>query len=191
MSKRKRTSGGSVTGGTGDIKPQILTVQTIAAAAGDDYSVSQVNLPVPRFGTMKTKATVFEILSLRYYPIVADIADVTNTKAAYFATQALRTQNETCTLLTLASDITDPAVFGFVLTSKSISTNGGTVDFYPLEIDMTDQNGNGFVVAADRIFFHVGDVNGTTAGGSTCKITYRLVNIGITEYVGIVQSQQG
>ena len=191
MSKRARTSGGSVTGGTGDIKPQVLTVSTIAAAGPDDYSVTQVNLPVPRFGTMKTKATVFEILSLRWFPIIADLADVTNTKVVFFATQALRAQNETCTLATLTADAQDPTVFGYALIHKSVSTNGGTVDLFPLSVNMTDQNGNGYIVATDRLFFHVGDVAGTSVGASICKITYRLVNIGITEYVGIVQSQQG
>ncbi len=189
--KRSRTSGGSVTGGTGDIKPQVLTVSTTASAGTDDYSVQQVNLPVPRFGTMKTKATVFELLKIEYYPRIADVVSVSKIYGMFFATQLLRAQNDTCTAATLAADVLDPVVFGYSLLSSTVTTSGSSDIVYPLTIDMTDQNGNGFVIATDRLFFHVGAVADTTVGTSGAKLTYRLVNIGITEYVGIVQSQQG
>ena len=191
MSKRRRTSGGSVTGGTGDIKPQILTVSTSATAGVADYAVAQVNLPVPRFGTMKTKATVFEILRIDYYPNITDAADVSSTEAAFMSTQALRTQNDTCSLVTLAEDVLDPVGFGFVMQTTSVSTNGGWTKEYPISYDFTDQNGNGIIIATDRLFFHIGSVGNTAVGTGAAKILYRLVNIGITEYVGIVQSQQG
>jgi len=189
--KRARTSGGSVTGGTGDIKPQVLTIGTSASAGTDDYSVAQVNLPVPRFGTMKTKATVFELLKIEYYPRIADTVSVTKIYACFLATQALRAQSDTCTAATLAADVLDPVVFAYVLQANTLTTSGDTGIHYPLSIDMTDQNGNGYVIATDRLFFHVGSVGDTTVGTSAAKLTYRLVNIGITEYVGIVQSQQG
>ncbi len=189
--KRRRTSGGSVTGGTGDIKPQILTVSTSATAGADDYAVSQVNLPVPRFGTMKTKATVFEVLRIDYYIGMIDATDTQIVSAAYMSTQALRTQNDTCTAATLNADVLDPVVFGFVMWANAITTSGGIVKKFPVSYDFTDQNGNGIIIATDRLFFHVGSVANTNVSTQTAKILYRLVNIGITEYVGIVQSQQG
>jgi len=189
--KRSRTSGGSVTGGTGDIKPQVLTISTPAAAGTDDYSVQQVNLPVPRFGTMKTKATVFELLKIEYYPRIVDTVSVTKIYGLFLATQLIRAQNDTCTALTLSEDVIDPTVFAFAMNANTLTTSGNTAITYPLTIDMTDQNGNGYVIATDRLFFHVGSVGDTTVGTSGAKLTYRLVNIGITEYVGIVQSQQG
>ena len=187
--KRARTSGGSLTGGTGDVKPQILTATTPAAAGAGDYSVSQIALPVPRFGTTKNKSTVTEILNVVYYPVILDIADALNTKAAFLSTIAIRTQNETCTLATLAADVTDPSVFAYMLRDAAFTTSGSVVKKGGWKFDLTDRNGNGLLIATDRIFFTIGAVNDTAQGTSTAKITYRLVNVNLAEYIGIVQSQ--
>lgn len=65
MSKRKRDS---LTGGTGDVKPQILTLASQLPAALNDYTVNQHLLPIPRFsGEPKNTATVFEILAVDWY----------------------------------------------------------------------------------------------------------------------------
>lgn len=189
MSRRK--SGGSVTGGTGDVKPQILTMKGNAPSAADDYSVTQVNLPVPRFGTMKTKATVFEILHIDWYVNVANISDSQSSDFAFFATQQLRSNGDTSTAASFATDMEDPTTFGGFLRHHTLTTSGELVDSAPHRLDMTDSNGNGYIVATDRLFLHYGGVNQATLGSTVAKVSYRLVNIGITEYVGIVQSQQG
>jgi len=186
----KRGRGGSVTGGTGDIKPQILTMVSGTSTAGQ-YNVIQQNLPVPRFGTMKTKATVFEILSLEWYPQLSDIADPDSVYFGYFATQQLRSTGDTTTGATVGTDVADPVTFGAFAVQKDFTTSGATVLYYPVSLDLTDGNGNGILIATDRLFLHTANIGASTQGTTTVKVKYRLVNIGINEYVGIVQSQQG
>ncbi len=60
----------------------------------------------------------------------------------------------------------------------------------PIVIDTTDTDGNGILVATDRLFIVGGNLSGIVAATYVAKIMYRLVEVGITEYVGIVQSQQ-
>ena len=191
MSKRQRTSGGSVTGGTGDVKPQYLTVTSLTAGAVDDYVVNQIALPVPRFGTMKTKATIMEMLSVDWYLNLEGALDDDHIDMGFLATVTSRSDGDTITAASIAADAADPLVFGLGVVNINLLTTGGWAQTMPLHIDMTDNNGNGILVATDRIFVVGGSVNNNVAGSYVAKIKYRLVNVGITEYVGIVQSQQG
>lgn len=189
--KRARTSGGSVTGGTGDVKPQIFTIATGTAGAVDDYVVNNVSLPVPRIGMGLKRATIFEILKVFFYPGIVDIADTTQTKFVYLTTATTRADGDTSTLATLNTDLNDPRVFACAVFNHNVLTSGGISMHFPITIDLSDDNGNGYLVATDRLSIVGGDIGGTTASGSTAKVLYRLVNVGIEEYVGIVQSQQG
>jgi len=182
--------GGSQTGGTGDVKPQILTISTGTVGAADDYVVSQVQLPVPRFGMSKTKATIFELLWVDWYIAVQDLADNTASHWAFLSTAVTRADADTATLLTLQEDIDEPRNFAIAGYNRIIITTGGVELIFPVHIDLTDNNGNGFLVATDRIVITQGSVGDTTISGSTAKIGYRLVNVGVEEYVGIVQAQQ-
>jgi len=189
--KRARTSGGSVTGGTGDVKPQILTLTTGIAGAADDYVTAQLALPVPRFGGMKTKATIFELLRVDWYLSPENLGDATaNQQWAFLSTVSTRASGDTSTLTEMVNDILDPRTFGLVSMSMLISTNGGNVQQFPIQVDLTDNNGNGILVATDKLVITGGSVSPASAGSYLCKVLYRLVNVGITEYVGIVQSQQ-
>lgn len=188
--KRQRTSGGSVTGGTGDVKPQIFTLDSGLAGDVDDYVTNSTVLPVPRFGTMKTKATVFEILSVDWYIGLGDLGDITATHWGYLNTIPLHADGDTSTEASLVNDLLDPRTFACAVTKNNTSTNGATRLRFPIQIDLTDSNGNGILVATDRLTVTGGSVGGTAAAQYICKVKYRLVNIGISEYVGIVQSQQ-
>ncbi len=188
--KRARTSGGSVTGGTGDIKPQILTLDSGTAAAVSDYQVNRIALPVPRFGSMKTKATIFEILYVDWYMGIEDLADHENTKFAFLTTSTTRQSGDTATFNSAATDVTDPKTFAFVLQDKLLETSGSSIDKFPIRVNLTDDNGNGHLVATDQLTIAYGDVAGSVVSSCIAKVGYRLVNVGIQEYVGIVQSQQ-
>ncbi len=188
--KRARTSGGSITGGTGDVKPQIFTMDSGTAGAVADYTVNQVALPVPRFGTLKTKATIMEILSVNWYVNIEDILDASSSNFAYLTTNTTRADADTATLASAALDVTDPKTFAFVIQNASLTTSGFAITEMPQTINLTDSNGNGVLVATDKLFIVFGNVGGTAVGSAVAKVKYRLVNVGITEYVGIVQSQQ-
>ena len=176
-----------MTGGTGDIKPQLLTMSPGTPAA-DDYTTAQINLPVPRVGSIKNKATVTEILKVFFF--WASSTDTTIDEVQYLSTQQIRTSGDTSTSATMIEDIGDPSVFAAVGKNRFASgTPANTVtDTMTQVVDLTDENGNGLVVATDRIFYTIGNAGGGTA--CRAKILYRMINIGIQEYVGIVQSQQ-
>jgi len=69
MAGRRRT------GGLGDVNPQYLTATTGAAAA-NDYTITQINLPVTRIAGSKNKAVVVEILAVDWYLMISTIASV-------------------------------------------------------------------------------------------------------------------
>jgi len=56
---------------------------------------------------------------------------------------------------------------------------------------LTDNMGNGILIATDRIFVVGGSFGSALVARATCKILYRQTNVGVMEYIGIVQSQQG
>ena len=188
--KRARTDGGSVTGGTGDVKPQILTLSTGKSAAIVEYVVNQVALPVPRFGTTQTKATIIEILSVDWYMMLANAGDEDRVDWAFLTTNTTRITGTTATIGTLDEDLESPLTFGMVINNRNFQTSGSQSVISPIHQDFTDNNGNGILVATDRIFVCGASINNTLVGNYICKMKYRLVNVGITEYVGIVQSQQ-
>lgn len=66
-----------------------------------------------------------------------------------------------------------------------------TTGLMPQTIDMTDSEGNGVLIATDSIFIVSGAVGNIVPGQAVAKVLYRLKEVGIQEYVGIVQSQQG
>jgi len=102
-----------------------------------------------------------------------------------------RTTGSVSTLASAEGDVAEPRTFAFVIQNRTIITEGSSGIQYPIRIDLTDRNGNGILVATDRIVITQGSVGNTALGGAIAKIGYRLVNVGIKEYVGIVQSQQG
>ncbi len=186
----KRLKGGSATGGTGDLKPQILTMSGLAGAI-TDYVVVQVQLPVPRFGPGMNKATITEILKVWFYPAIEDLLDDDAVNATIIATTNLgRANADAVTVGSLATDMQNSNIVAATITMRQLTTSGSAHVIYPLMVDVTDSNGNGVLVAADSIFLIGANIAGTVAGSYTAKILYRTVNVGVTEYVGILQSQR-
>lgn len=192
MKRRRNASGqftgGSVTGGTGDVKPQLMTVFIPRGASTSDYST--VEVPVPRI-IMSTAgtATIMEILKLYWYISVSDLADSDQVSAGFLSYRSLRTTNDATTLARYMEDTFNPSSFGNVIQSSVETTTGASVQSFPQTVDLTDSNGNGILVAVDRFFATQGQFSNTVTSDAAVKILYRMVNVGITEYVGIVQSQ--
>jgi len=106
--KRQRVELG---GGTGDVKPQYFTMKSGAMLA-NQYDVVSFALPVPRFGTMKTKATVFEILSLDWFLAIDAQLDGTHVTWGFLTTSTARLGNEPALLLALQQDLAEPRTLG-------------------------------------------------------------------------------
>lgn len=191
MSKRRKSNGGgSVTGGTGDVKPQFLTASTPVAAAVDDYIIQAINLPVVRPAATGGNATIMEFLSVDYMLPLQDFAEGTAIHAAFLTVNIGRTNGDTCTSGTLMADFADPRTFASVSQYKNTITSGGFTVDGPLHVDLTDQNGNGMLVASDVIYLVQGSVADSTVGYTVVKIKYRYVTVSLIEYIGIVQQQQ-
>lgn len=185
---RFKTSGGSLTGGTGDVKPQLMTVALPAPSGINDYSVLEFAIPRIIMGA-RDSATVMEILKVYFYVGLDNLADSSYTMGAFLSTSLIRVQDSTANVATLASDMINPTVFASVVSTVLTTTTGAVTYTMPITIDLTDNNGNGILIATDKIFYTQGMTANILVSTGVVKILYRMVNIGITEYVGIVQSQ--
>lgn len=187
--KRQRTTG--LGGGTGDIKPQYFTLVS-GPMASDEYDVVQFSLPVNRLGTTKTKATVFEILSLDWFLGIDSLLDGSHVTWAFLTTSTRRVDQDGALQGTLSQDLESPQSIGpAVRVNVSNAPASGAFSYQvPIHVDTTDGAGNGVLVATDSIFVVSGNVGNGITSKTIVKVKYRLTDVGITEYVGIVQSQQ-
>jgi len=187
--KKRRTSGGSVTGGTGDIKPQYLTI-AVDAGAVDDYAVFAAAMPILRPQSSVDEATVVELLTVEYYLGIANYADNTSIDFAFLTGNTDRSSAETSTLATYATDIQRPQTFGGVLRARGLATSGAQVWQDPVVYNFTDDNGNGMLFAGDFLNLVFGNVGGATVGSCIAKVKYRFVRVSLIEFIGLVQQQQ-
>ncbi len=179
-----------MTGGTGDIKPQILTM-SVEAGAVQDYRVNQIRLPTIRFGSRAGRATITELLRVWFYPAIEDALDTATINFAFIATTNLnRASADAVTQATIAADFLDTHIIATAGYVNAITTSGGVSTTWPYTVDLTDMNGNGVLVATDTLFLIGANAGGATAGSYVAKVLYRLVDVGVQEYVGILQAQQ-
>jgi len=191
--KRARTSssGGSVTGGTMDIKPQLMTI-TGTTQTTDQYNVVKFSLPQVRTTrSLPGKSIILEILKIYWsLPDVNNGGDVGVSIFATLATNSLnRNTADTSTNATYKADVSDSNALASIFWSQAFTTSGVQHVHSPQVSDLTDENGNGVLVATDNLFFIAGNVSMGTAGFATCKVLYRFVAVNLEEYIGIVQSQ--
>jgi len=120
-----------------------------------------------------------------------DLGDNQFSQIGFLSTVINRVEGETCTVASMSVDAISPLNFAIAVYNRTLTTSGTAISQFPFHIDLTDGAGNGFLVATDRMFIYGGGAGNAVAGRYTAKILYRLVEVGITEYVGIVGGQQG
>lgn len=182
--KRGRGAKDALTGGSGDINPQLLTIHAVQTPIADTSTVVQQPLPIPRYPTSRGKNLVMEFLSFEYFD-----CDPT-----------VHVGNSYC----LVTVTTNPTIFGSASAAlqdaRLISAwwrgfdNLTSVGFVQKDIqkfeDLTDQAGHGLLVAADNLYFGVYSSNTGQINEMVLKGEYRWKEVGLEEYIGIVQSQQ-
>lgn len=190
MSKRRATS--SLTGGTGDVNPQFYVIQTTQTAIDTTRTVG-FPLPVPKYPGSANRAIVFEVLSVRLM-----LQDLVVAAGQSFTSLILSTRDlgdtgvaNPTNAVTFAAR-TSPSVVAQRSTDFLFATAVGfqISELRDTEIDCTDAAGHGILVATDNIFFSVYSNATGVVNVAACRIKYRLKEIGLTEYIGIVQSQQ-
>lgn len=197
-SYRRRTTGsGGLTGGTGDVRPQWFRITSATQATAQQTISTQASLPVQRLKT-RGKSQVMEILAVRYFDslIYEMVALTDNTKAMHV--MALTTSFVSNTnLLTVDNPRVIDMALPFSAAKGSTTTCREGEAFIIHKLD--DGAGHGILVAADQLYLNYSTQN-TAMGiispasallGFCCAwVLYRMVNVGITEYIGILQSEQ-
>jgi len=184
----KRRRNDTLTGGTRDVSPQLLTVRVTQSAA-DTATTGTLAIPVQRLPT-GNMAQVMEILKVYIVtttlPVSASVAETSDTISVFISTSNFGAT---------ATAFNEPRVFaGYIVSQDSAFTAGGTYmakeHQMPYQLDLTDGAGHGVLIATDNIFIQVTSVLTGAANTADVKFLYRWKNVALQEYIGIVQSQQ-
>lgn len=190
MSKRRATSSfkDDLTGGTHDFNPQFFSIYGVPAAAGTTETFT-FPLPVLRVGGGQgvNRAQVFEILKIFWLiPSAPSQANVAENSKLFNA--VLTTHNYGAT----AAAFNSPSIIDtFYLESTGAFTAGGTYYRFGDRVvchDLTDGVGHGVLIGTDNLFLQLGGT-ATFATLVACRILYRIKNVELSEFLGIVQSQ--
>lgn len=182
----KRGRGSELTGGTGDVSPQLLTMNVVMTAA-NTLTTAEIPLPINRFKEKSGRVVAVEALKVFF-----DLSEADANPAAGGSVLQISANLATASVGSTGS--TDPRVFAF--TQKNIrgaftaAGTYGTAYWDPIVLDLTDGAGHGVILATDNIFFSVNSSNFVAAGNGVAKLLYRFKEISLQEYIGIVQSQQ-
>jgi hypothetical protein len=168
----------NLTGGTRDIKPQLLSFAASQTVA-DTTATTVQSIPVLRnFQSGPGRAQLVEIL--RVYAIFPN-----NVAVDSAITVLLGTKNFGAT----GQVPSEPSIFFASKFQFELVTSGATAVFHDRVWDLTDGAGNGILVATDNIFAQIISVTTGVANTVHFKILYRISGASVTEYVGIVQGQ--
>jgi len=164
-----------------DKYPNYMTGTTLQSSA-DTATNSQFSTPIPRLQTRGNKATVMELLWIDF-SINTTLNAIGETFAiSWFGGQSTTSNVEVSNPRGIAHQSFDASD---VLTSGSYPTCNNTYQY-----NLQSKDGFGFLFAGDVINCLVTSANTGVTGSVDFRIYYRFVEIAITEFVGLVQSQQ-
>lgn len=171
-------------------------------------------LPVPKFSANINKSVVVELLGVQWEidsPAVPDVSGNIHSYMYSVSTSAYPVGTggtwssfvgNSSALSLYRKSIGMVNFNGNIVTDEvppvNSSTTGGGSQIYNFELseydDLTDKAGHGLLVATDNIYLNVWiDTTGAAVisnPAAVCTLHYRLKEIGLSEYIGIVQSQQ-
>ena len=159
-----------------DVYPQYMSFNVVESAA-NTLTTIRVQLPIARRPGAK-KITVIEIVE-----IGVDIPNSDGLNGDQL-TVALTFRDETA-----MPTYSDPNVFFRYNTLIAFTTSGSTLREMPYLQRYDTGGGRGFLVATDSIFAMVLGTSQGAALTAHFKILYRFVEVGLEEYIGVVQQQ--
>jgi len=166
-----------LTGGTGDVNPQVLTLTTTQTAA-DTTTTNEFPIPVPRPSSSKGKSIVMEILQVKY-----NVGNLVAPAGQIFIQGLLSTDGSTIE--------TSPTVFSSFSRDGLFATAVGfSYSSRRFEDVLHDGAGHGFLVGTDSLFLCVNSGATGAVNRVTAKVFYRFKEVTLAEYIGIVQGQQ-
>lgn len=169
-----------LTGGTGDVNPQYLSIN-IAQTAADSTTAVTFPLPLPRFQPTKNRSIVLEVLRVTFLLRTANWVFVNN--ARIFCN--VSTSNT-------AFGVDDHQTFATFTQTYQQTLLAANVNYIwngPKEVDTTDGAGHGLLVATNAITVALGSVLTSDTNVVDLKLWYRYKEVGLTEYIGIVAQQ--
>lgn len=185
MPKRGRGSE-SLTGGTGDVNPQFLNMQSSASTTAS-FATTAFSTPINKFPEASGRVVIMELLK-----VFIDYGQFATTSVAAGSVKVyLTTKNFDTTQP--SQQMADPTVVAFGELGYTSPSAGGTGIIYsPHVLDLTDGAGHGVLVATDNLYLGTvaTTLNNPTSGQVQVKLLYRFKKVALAEYIGIVQSQQ-
>jgi hypothetical protein len=186
MSKRQRSD--VLTGGSGDVNPQIWHLIAYASAPAT-LTETAFSTPIARLSKSGNRITIMELLKVAWIsganPVIAAAGE---TAATHY-----------CDIITRTNPGGTPGpgtpgwIDGVHYERSGAFTAAGTylhsVDRVVIH-DLTDGAGHGILLATDQLIVSVSGTQVTTAFGASVAIYYRFKDVDLSEYIGIVQSQQ-
>lgn len=192
MSKRRRTD--ALTGGTGDVSPQFLTFSVQSSVLTGTSTLVQIPLPISRLPTKSGRATVFELLEVQYDQQHLD--NYLNVNGSYATMAFLTTSSLLEDLNTIIGNPRTLSTWQSQYVTTIIGVPNNVIELQKNDAcqysdDLTDRAGHGVLVATDALFAGVSIKNTAPAAlDYGFRILYRWKDVSLTEYIGILQSQQ-
>lgn len=174
MSKRGL---GSLTGGTGDVNPQWYKL-AVTQSAADTTTTTAFPLPVPKVQS-NTRPVVIEVL--RTFWTNNNAIETDSWIEGFLSTKSYGTT---------APSFTDGGIVDMFYRDVHITTSGQITYFMPQIHELNDSAGHGVLVATDNVYLQAASSATSLANTVTCWILYRMKEVSLAEYIGIVQSQQ-
>jgi len=196
MSRKRQDAG--LTGGTGDVNPQLFRFPLIERSAGTADQNAEVTVPTPLPGfnaVAANKAVVMEVLRVFF-------------SAEYsFAVSATNVQLQTIAFLAggaapsgayVRAAWASPRVIAVHQWRKdtrnsSSAVEGSSSSDSTWSVDLTDGAGHGFLLAAPNVTleWRLDAGGGVTLNSSyySCAFLYRFKEVALSEYIGILNSQ--
>lgn len=178
-----------MTGGTGDVNPQQMTV-ALQQGAANTYVEVQVANPVIRLPTRKGKTIVMEVIKVSYVHSPFDTNPAAG-GALLFSRAGISTVSHTAAG---AVDYGQPTTFSYSSIEErgAFTAAGSYATSYkmPNTDELEDGDAHGYLVATDSLFFAFYTGGYANVGYVDVKLTYRFKEVSLEEYIGIVQQQQ-
>lgn len=193
--KRK---GDVLTGGTGDVNPQSWVVYHAFSnpATTSTNTSTGFPVPIPKYPGANNRAIVMEILEVEWQILDAPLIG-TNAAAGGLDLLAVLTTDPLAPANVLALATSPKNISIFRRSFKNPLAASTSVQQYDLteQDDLTDSAGHGILVGTDSLYIRVmGNSDNTNASwpatNAISTIKYRMKEVGLAEYIGIVQSQQ-
>jgi len=197
MSRKKQDTG--LTGGTGDVNPQMFRFPLIERSAGSGSQSTEVTVPtpLPGFNAVATnKAVVMEVLRVYF-----------SAEYAFNAGTNHNVQQQTMAFLAggaapsgayVRAALASPRVVAVHQWRKDTRASaaageGSSAADATWSFDLTDGAGHGFLVAAPNVTFEwrlAANGSATLAESFySCAFLYRFKEVALSEYIGILNSQ--